>query len=149
MQAYRQSVRTNIFRMHRIWKPALFYYAIVFGAGFVLGPIRVIGLVPRFGERTAELLEMPIMLMVILWASWWLVRRDTSAMTRPQWFVAGMLALLLVVLSELALVTLLNERSIAAYIAGRDPVSGSVYLMMLLVFGVMPACMQGLRKGHP
>jgi hypothetical protein len=43
----------------------------VFGAGFVLGTIRVLWLVPAVGPRTAEFFEMPIMLAVnILSARW-------------------------------------------------------------------------------
>lgn len=44
-----------------ILKAGALYFAFVFGAGFLLGGIRVPLLVPRFGERTAELMEMPIM----------------------------------------------------------------------------------------
>ena len=41
------------------------YFALVFGAGFVMGAIRVPLLVPRLGERVAELIEMPFMCIVI------------------------------------------------------------------------------------
>jgi hypothetical protein len=37
----------------------------VFGTGFVLGPIRVLWAVPRLGERVAELMEAPLMLVAI------------------------------------------------------------------------------------
>ena len=53
----------------------ILYVAVVFGAGFVRGPIRVFWVVPHLGERTAELMEMPIMLMVMLVAAQWIVRR--------------------------------------------------------------------------
>jgi hypothetical protein len=36
-----------------ILKAGTLYFALVFGAGFLLGAIRVPLLVPRFGERTA------------------------------------------------------------------------------------------------
>ena len=52
-----------------IFKPALLYFLIVFGAGFILGPIRVFLIVPKLGIRWAELLEMPVMLTVIYFAS--------------------------------------------------------------------------------
>lgn len=44
-------------------KAGAVYFALVFGAGFVLGTIRTIWAVPRVprvGTRTAELMEMPI-----------------------------------------------------------------------------------------
>jgi malate dehydrogenase len=40
-------------------KAAVLYFALVFGAGFVLGPIRILWTVPRFGTRMAELMDTP------------------------------------------------------------------------------------------
>jgi hypothetical protein len=34
-----------------ILKAAVVYFALVFGAGFILGPIRILFIVPRFGVR--------------------------------------------------------------------------------------------------
>ena len=59
----------------RILKAGVLYFAIVFGAGFVLGPIRILWVVPRFGTRMAELIETPIMLVVTIIAARWVVRR--------------------------------------------------------------------------
>ena len=55
-------------------KAGLLYFALVFGTGFLLGPIRLLWLVPRFGTRIAELMEMPVMLVVIVLAARWTVR---------------------------------------------------------------------------
>ena len=59
----------------RILKAALLYFAFVFGAGFVLGPIRILWVAPRFGARMAELMEAPIMIAVLFLAARWVVRR--------------------------------------------------------------------------
>jgi hypothetical protein len=40
-----------------ILKAAVVYFVLVFGTGFVLGPIRILLLVPRFGVRLAELMD--------------------------------------------------------------------------------------------
>jgi hypothetical protein len=40
--------------------------------------------------------------------------------------------------AELVLAVVLQERSLADYVASRDRVSGSVYLAMLVFFAVMP-----------
>ena len=42
-----------------ILKAGVLYFALVFGAGFVLGTIRTLWVVPRVGTRKAELMETP------------------------------------------------------------------------------------------
>lgn len=120
-----------------IFKAGMLYFALVFGAGFILGPMRIFWVVPRLGQRTAELIEEPIMFVVIVLASRWIVRRLHVPAAVPARLGMGLLALALLVAAELALAVAL-EGSIARYIAGRDPVAGTVYLIMLGVFAIMP-----------
>ena len=120
-------------------KPAIAYFAIVISAGFVMGTIRVPFLVPRLGERYAELLEMPFMLVVIVLAARYVVRRFALPASLPLRLRVGFAALTMSVAAELLLATVLQGRSLVDFIASRDPVSGSVYLGMLLVFALMPA----------
>jgi hypothetical protein len=120
-------------------KASVLYFALVLGTGFILGVIRVSFLVPRLGERYAELLEMPFMFVAIVLAARHVVRRfqlPTSFSVRLQ---VGFAALALSVLAELLLAAALQNGSVAQYIASRDPVSGSVYLAMLLLIALMPS----------
>ena len=117
---------------------AFLYFAAVFGIGFLLGAIRVPLLVPRLGERWAELLEMPLMLIAIHWAAGLVLRRHCGVRRGPAVLRIGALALLLLLLAELLLAVALSGRSLGSYLASRDPVSGTVYLAMLLVFAAMP-----------
>jgi hypothetical protein len=55
-------LETNRHKLLKILKAATIYFALIFGAGFVLGPIRILFIVPRFGVRMAELIEAPMML---------------------------------------------------------------------------------------
>jgi GNAT superfamily N-acetyltransferase len=114
------------------------YFGIVFGVGFLLGAIRVPLLVPRIGERYAELAEMPLMFVAIFLAAGYVLRRFSRIRTPGAWLLVGFLALTMLVLSELLLAVVLSDRGIVEYIASRDPVSGSVYLGMLIVFAIMP-----------
>ena len=57
----------------QVFKAAVLYFAFVFGAGFVLGTIRTLWVVPRLGTRKAELIETPIMLVVTIVAARWVV----------------------------------------------------------------------------
>ena len=116
----------------RILKPALLYFAIVFGAGFILGPIRILLVIPRVGVQAAELMEMPIMFIVIVVASRWIVRRFPEPSS-------SFVALILMLGAELSLARVLQGTSVREYIAARDPLSGSVYYATLAVFAVLPA----------
>jgi len=66
-----------------ILKAGGLYFALVFGAGFVLGTIRTLWVVPRVGTRMAELMEAPIMLVVTVVAARWTVLRLAVAFTPP------------------------------------------------------------------
>jgi pimeloyl-ACP methyl ester carboxylesterase len=122
----------------RILKAGLLYFAIVMGAGFVLGPIRILWVVPRFGTRMAELMETPIMLVVIIVAALWIARRLALPSTLSSRLGMGCIALGLMLVAEFTLVPWLRGLSISEYLASRDPVSGTAYYVMLGVFAIMP-----------
>lgn len=122
----------------RILKASALYFALVFGAGFLLGSIRVSFLVPRLGERFAELLETPVMLLVVFVAARHVIRRP-ALVARTTRLLMGILALAFLVSAELLLAFAMTGASPSEYIASRDPISGPVFLAMLVVFAVLPA----------
>ncbi|MDB5915935.1 MAG: hypothetical protein JWR40_169 [Massilia sp.] len=124
--------------MRNTVKAGAAYFGLVFGAGFLLGAVRVPFLVPRFGERVAELLEMPVQFIVIVFAARFVVRRFAVPAAAPSRLRVGFLALGLAIAAELLLAAALTGGQVGAYLAARDPVSGSVYLVMLLVFALLP-----------
>lgn len=128
----------NTTRFHTVFAAALAYFGIVFGAGFLLGSIRVPLLVPRIGERYAELAEMPLMFVVIFLAAGHVLSRFSRIRTTGSCFLVGFIALTMLVLAEFLLAVAMAGRGVGTYIASRDPVSGSVYLGMLVLFAVMP-----------
>ena len=111
----------------------------MFGAGFVLGALRVSFLVPRFGERISELSEMPLMFAVIVIAARFVMSRFAVPFSIAARIGTGLLALGLLLAAELLLAVVLQDRSLADYVASRDPISGIVYLAMLVLFALMPA----------
>ena len=114
------------------------YFAIVMGVGFALGIVRVPLLVPWIGERWAELMEMPFMAAAIFIAAGYVLRRFPDTAVPGRSLVVGLLALGLTVLCELGLVILIQSQSVGQYIAGRDRVSGTAYLLLLILFALMP-----------
>jgi hypothetical protein len=129
-------------------KAGIAYFSLAFGAGFIMGAIRVPFLVPRLGERIAELIEMPFMLVVIVLAARFITQRFALPATTPVRLGAGLLALALLIAAELLLAVALQDRSLGDYVSSRDPVSGSVYLAMLVLFAAMPLLISRLRFGR-
>lgn len=114
------------------------YMAIVIGTGVLFGMVRVPFVVPRLGERWAELAEMPFMAVAIFLAAGDMLRRFPRVDTSLRALTVGVLALALAVAAELLLAVAIQSRTLGDYIASRDRVSGSVYLAMLVVFALMP-----------
>jgi hypothetical protein len=125
----------------------LAYAAAVFGAGFVLGVLRVLVTAPRLGERAAELLEMPVMLLVIAGAAVLLDRRYGAGTTTPQRLASGALALLLVLGAEVATGVALRGTSVRAALVNPDPIAGAAYDLSLLAYAAAPALLR--RRARP
>ena len=122
----------------RIMKAGVLYFTLVFGAGFVLGPIRILWVVPRLGTRIAELIEAPIMFVVIVFAARWIVQRLAVPYTLSIRLGMGCIALVLLLVAEFTLVMWLRGLTISDYLSSRDPVSGTVNYVVLVVFAIMP-----------
>ena len=122
----------------RIVKAGVLYFALVFGAGFVLGTIRTLWIVPRLGTRMSELMETPIMLVISIVAARWTVLRLAVPSVPSARLVMGGIALVLMLVAEFGFVLWLRGMSIRDYLATRDPVSGTVYYVMLGVFAIVP-----------
>ena len=121
-----------------ILKAGVLYFGLVFGVGFVLGTIRTLWVVPRVGARMAELMETPVMLVVTIVTARWMVLRLAVPSTPSPRLGMGCIALALLLVAEFGLVLWLRGLSISEYLTTRDPVSGTVYYVMLGVFAIMP-----------
>jgi nitroimidazol reductase NimA-like FMN-containing flavoprotein (pyridoxamine 5'-phosphate oxidase superfamily) len=122
----------------RILKAALVYFLIVFGAGSILGPIRILLVAPRLGERMAELLEMPLMLLVIILAAHWIVRKFQLPVRLVYRLGAGVIAFMLGLVFEFGLVLTLRGLTLREYFDSRDPIAAGVYYLTLMLVALMP-----------
>ena len=129
----------------RILKAGVLYFALVFAAGFVLGTVRTLWIVPRLGVRTAELLEAPIMLLVTIFAARFVVRRCSLSAAFRDLLGTGLIALAILIAAEIGVALWLRGLTLREYVLARDPVSGAVYLGLLLLFALMPRIVA--RKG--
>lgn len=129
---------SNLDSRLRAMKAGVAYFFLVFAAGFAMGAIRVPFLVPRVGERTAELIEMPFMFIVIIFAARFITKRFALPATAFVRLSTGLLALSMLIAAELLLTVAIQDQSLGEFVASRDPVSGAVYLVMLGVYAAMP-----------
>jgi hypothetical protein len=122
----------------QVLKAGVLYFALVFVAGFVLGTVRTLWVVPRVGTRKAELMETPIMLVITIVVA----RRIVLLLAVPAVASArlgmGCIALLFLLVAEFGFMLRLRRLTIREYFASRDPVAGTVYYVMLAVFAAMP-----------
>ena len=119
-------------------KAGIFYFAIVFAAGFLLGTLRVTVIIPLIGELLAVALELPI----ILFISWLVCRRLVAQFSVPAMAshraAMGALAFGLLMLAELGLSVLVFDRSGAEYLAHLQTAPGLLGLAGQIVFAFIP-----------
>ena len=82
-------------------KAGLIYFLLVFALGWVLGPIRELWAVPRFGRITALLIEAIIMLIAMVISSRWVMRRFNVPQTLGSTIPMGLVALAILAPAEI------------------------------------------------
>ena len=125
-------------RILRLVKVAAIYFALVFGVGFALGPIRVLWLEPRLGVRVAQLVESPFMLVAIIVAGRWVARRLCFSQAPAFRLGVGLLAAGLVLAADVGVGVGLRDMSVIEVFTQRDPVSGAVYYALVALTAVGP-----------
>ena len=110
----------------------------MFAAGFAFGTVRVLLLVPRVGELSASLLELPIMLGI----SWFvctkvIARYQVLPRISPR-LTMGIVAFSVLMLAELSLSLTLFGRSMNDFANALATPHGMVGLAGQVLFGLMP-----------
>ena len=117
---------------------ALLYFAIVFGIGFLLGPIRVLLLEPNVGSTVAVLCEAPILLTAMTLAARWLPQKLHLPTTATALATMGIGALILQQLADLAVGLYVRELTSAQILETYKTPAGAIYALLLAVFAAMP-----------
>ena len=123
----------------RILAAAALYFAIVFGVGFTLGPVRVLWLEPWLGATGAVLCEVPLLLLAMILAARWVPRKvglDRSVRSRA---AMGAGALVLQQMADIAVGIGLRGITPLEQIAHFTTPAGMIYAASLLAFAAMPA----------
>jgi hypothetical protein len=131
----------------RIAIAAVLYFAIVFGVGLALGPIRVLWLEPRLGATLAVLCEVPFLLAAMLGAARWVPRKVGLRNDLVSLALMGFGALALQQAADFAVGILLRGLTPAQQFAYLATPSGLVYLASLAIFAGLPVALNVRR--HP
>lgn len=116
----------------------LFYALLLFALGFLLGPLREFLLAPRFGPVLAVTMEAVPMIAAMAWLAPRLARGMELPPRSSSRVAMGLVALLLVLLAELALSGLLRGLGPLATLARYGTPPGLVGAALLAVFAAMP-----------
>src|SRR6266849_8797886 len=122
----------------RVALAILLYFGVVFGAGFLLGPIRVVWLEPRLGLIVATACEAPFLLMAMLVAARWVprvlnIRRDPKTL-----ILVGIGALVLLQIADFTVGFWLRGITPAEQVAQFGTGQGNIYAALLALFAIMP-----------
>jgi len=119
-------------------KAGLAYFGTVFVAGFMLGTIRVLVAVPRFGELTSVLLEIPVILVVSWVMSDRITRRFSVSRAVSPRLLMGAVAFALLMLAEVGVSVLVFGRSIEEHAAAYRTSHGVIGLIAQIAFAFFP-----------
>ncbi len=122
--------------MAAILRGSLAYFALVFGAGFAFGVLRTLYLAPALGEDRAQLVEAPLMLVVIVLAARWLARRWRGSSAGL--VAVGVLAAAYVLAADVAVGVGLRGMTLGAVLFGRSWQAGLAYYGLVLAFAALP-----------
>ncbi len=121
----------------------LVYFAVAFAAGFALGTLRVLVLIPRLGETSAVLLELPIMLALSWMACRWLIARfDVPRLTMAR-LVMGGLAFAVLILAEIGVSVFGFQRTLSEHLEHYRQPSALLGLAAQIAFAAFPVV-----RGH-
>jgi hypothetical protein len=126
-----------------------FYFLLVFGAGFMFGTVRVLFVVPAIGARAAELLETPLMLVVVALAARFIVRKFAGSIHgSPQWLHVGAIAFACMLTADVGVGVTLRGMTIWQALFERDPLSGTAYYLALVFLALAPSLFARIGRGH-
>lgn len=126
-------------------KAGAIYFAAVFAAGFVLGALRTLVLVPHVGAVLAVMIELPL----ILGFAWWVCARILRrlCLSRGEAVVMGAVAFSLLMLGEAGISSWLAGRSLSEHLALYGQAPHVLGLVGQLGFAGFPWLQSRLRPG--
>lgn len=115
----------------------IFYFLLVFGAGFLLGTVRIPLLAPRVGETAAVLIELPAMLAISWVACGFVLRRLRVPAAPAARLAMGAVAFALLIAAEATLAAAFGGTP-ASFLLSLQSAPGALGLAGQFAFAVFP-----------
>lgn len=128
-------------RIEAVQRPlqaGLWYFLLVFGAGFVLGIPRQMFIEPLVGKTLAVAAEIPLLIAAMIFGSVWIPRRVALPQTHAAYIGMGISALFLQQCADIMLASFLLRSDFAAQYAYLQTPAGLIYVAALAAFAFMP-----------
>lgn len=122
----------------RVLAAAAIYFALVFGVGLVLGPIRVLWLEPVLGRTIAVLCETPLLIGAMIVAARLAPRWSKMTGGWLSYLAFGFIALALQQIADLAVGFGLRGMTLEDQLAYFSTPPGYIYIATLIVFALAP-----------
>lgn len=114
------------------------YFVLVYMAGFGLGAVRQLVVVPRTGSHVAVLIEAPLMIVAMTLAAVFVGRRMAVARDRSSRITMGVVAFGLLMLAEAVFADILRGLDLKQWAASFGTAEGILTLALFLLFAAMP-----------
>lgn len=96
---------------------ALYYFLLVFAAGFALGILRTLVLAPVVGELAAVAIELPVMLAVSWWVCGFILRRIPVPAHTTARLLMGLVTFIFLLIAEAILSLTLGGLNLTQHLA--------------------------------
>jgi hypothetical protein len=122
----------------RAVKAGVVYFLLMFAVGWILGPIRELWAVPHFGRVEATVVEAIIMLIAMVVAARWAIRRFEVPHTFASTLSMGLISIGLLFPAEIAGIVWVRRLSVQEYAARLVTIPGIISLGLFLFFTAIP-----------
>jgi hypothetical protein len=129
----------------RILISACLYFVIVFGVGFLLGPIRVLWLELSIGKTAAVAIETPFLLAAMIFATRQVPKWTGLDASIGSLAAMGIGALVLQQIADIAVAIGLRGMTLSEQIASFAKPEGLIYLSLIVLFAAMPVLVNRCR----
>ncbi|MBX3428321.1 MAG: hypothetical protein KF779_01935 [Hyphomonadaceae bacterium] len=123
---------------NRVPYAAALYFALVFAAGVLLGPVRVIWIEPWLGNTLAVVLEAPFLIAAIWFASRAAPKWAGVSGGWTSFLMIGVVALIMQQIADLAVGFGLRGMTFQDQMQHFTTPAGMIYAVTLLIFTLMP-----------